>query len=85
MTKEQITDTLTAIFRHVFEDPHLTIFPEMTAKDVEKWDSLSHLQMLSQVEKQFRIKLHFKEIRKLKNVGDLIQLIHQKVNAQNPA
>lgn len=81
MTEVQILNILTSIFRQVFEDPNLHITPEMTARDVEKWDSLSHVQMLKEVEKHFQIKLQFKEIRKLRNVGDLIHLIHTKINA----
>jgi acyl carrier protein len=63
----------------VFQDPNLVINNEMTANDVAQWTSLTHLIMIENVENHFNIKLSLKELIKLKNVGDLLQLIQQKL------
>jgi acyl carrier protein len=54
--RDDIIDRLTTIFRRVFEDASIQVTPEMTANDVEKWDSLSHLAMIMAVEKEFGIR-----------------------------
>ena len=69
---EDIVNRLNTIFREVFEDGSIQVTQEMTANDVEKWDSLSHLAMVMAVEKEFRIKFKLKELVSMKNVGDLI-------------
>jgi acyl carrier protein len=73
-------EKLQQLFRSVFEDAELQINDAMTANDVEKWTSLTHLVMIDRVEEEFKIKLSLKEIMKLKNVGDLLNLIHLKLN-----
>lgn len=75
----EIKEQLTAIFRKVFNEPNLEIQPETTANDVDAWDSLSHLNMISAVESQFAIKFKLKDLVKLKNVGDLLNIIEVKL------
>jgi acyl carrier protein len=76
--KEEVTGTLTSVFQKVFEENDITITREMTAQDIEKWDSLRHIQLISEVERAFKIKFKLREISRMKNVGDLIDLIHAK-------
>ena len=80
MNREEIVNKLQEIFRKVFKEPNLMIAEEMTAEDVEAWDSLSHVQMISETEKAFGIKFKIREIRRLKNVGEFIELIDKKLN-----
>lgn len=44
-------------------------------KDFEKWDSLSNLKILSEIEKEFGKKVNFGELFRIKNVQELIDLI----------
>ena len=78
MNKDEIRVTLTSVFQRVFQDNGLALSREMTAKDVAKWDSLRHIEMITDVEKTFALKLTLREVMRLKNVGDLIDLIHTK-------
>jgi acyl carrier protein len=80
LSPEQIKTELTGIFRKVFDDPLLTLRDDMTAADVEGWDSLSHITLIVSIERSFRIKVTLAEIQRLNDVGALIQLIHQKVH-----
>jgi acyl carrier protein len=54
----------------------------MTAQDIEKWDSLRHIQLISEVERVFGIKFKLREILHMNNVGDLIDLITAKQEAR---
>jgi len=81
MKKQEITGTLKSVFQKVLEEKDITITREMTAQDVEKWDSLRHIQLISEVESAFGIKFKLREIMSMNNVGDLIDLIDAKQGA----
>lgn len=73
-----VKQRLNKIFQDVFDDPTLQVSEGMTAADVEAWDSLSHIDLIVAVEKEFRIKLTTADVRRLQNVGDFIKLIGEK-------
>lgn len=79
MERTEIVERLTVIFRNVFTDNGLVITDEMTSNDVEKWDSLTHMLMISEVETAFGIKFKLKDLNKMKNVGNLIEIIQTKL------
>ena len=78
MKEEEITVKLKSVFQKVLEENDITITREMTAQDIEGWDSLRHIQLISEVERAFGIKFKLREVLGMKNVGDLIDLIHIK-------
>lgn len=53
MERNEIVEKLTAVFQEVFSDSSLVLNDDMTANDVEKWDSLTHMLMISTVEERF--------------------------------
>lgn len=79
MEKNEIVEKLTGIFRNVFTDDTLILTDEMTANDVEKWDSLTHMLMINEVESAFNIKFKLKDLNKMKNVGNLIEIVTSKL------
>ncbi|MGC2784607.1 MAG: acyl carrier protein [Roseiarcus sp.] len=78
METNEIVSRLTPIFRDVFNDDALVVDKSMTAADVPSWDSLSNINMIIAVEKAFSAKFSIKDVRNLKNVGELIELIKRK-------
>ena len=79
MEKSEITEKMTAIFHDVFSDNTIVLRDDMTASDVENWDSLTHMFMITKVEEVFGIKFKLRELNKLKNVGDLCNTIAEKL------
>ena len=75
-----IFDKLTTIFRKTFNDEKIVLNKELTANDVANWDSLSHMLMIGEVENTFAIKFKLKELGKLDNVGNLVDLIATKIS-----
>jgi acyl carrier protein len=75
MDEVQIYDRLTQIFEDVFDEDSIKVTPELSAKDVDGWDSLTHIRLILTIEKAFKIKFSTSEIGKLQNVGDLVALI----------
>jgi len=82
MSRDEITTTLQSIFREVFHDDKLVIADQMTAADVEAWDSLSNIQMILEVETAFGLRLAAAQVSDLAEVGDLISLIEIKLSAK---
>ena len=75
MNEPQIYALLAEIFKDVFDEDSIEVTPELSAKNVDGWDSLTHIRLILTVEKAFKIKFSTSEIGKLENVGDLVTLI----------
>jgi acyl carrier protein len=75
---DDVSGRLSSIFQDVFQNNNLTLTRDMTAQDVENWDSMRHIQLITEVETAFGIKFRLREIMSMKNVGDLIDLIRLK-------
>ena len=78
MEQGALKQRLTRVFRNTFFQPSLELEETMTASDVEGWDSLSHINLVLAVEKEFGISMTTRDVRSLKNVGDLMSLIERK-------
>ncbi|NLJ38459.1 MAG: acyl carrier protein [Candidatus Atribacteria bacterium] len=79
MEYDLILEQLELIFRKVFTDTSIVINSEMTANDIENWDSLTHMLLISEIEDQFKVKFKLKELNKMRNVGDMIEIISSKL------
>ena len=73
-----ILEQVQTIFRDVFDDENLIITESVSAQDIEDWDSLTHIQLVTKIEKHFKCRFTVSEVTKLKQVGDLIRLIESK-------
>lgn len=75
---EEIFDRLNEVFQDVFDDDSITVDENTTAADIEDWDSLSHITLVSAVEDEFRMKFSMKEVVEMKNVGEMVEIIIQR-------
>ncbi len=73
---------LNEVFRQVFANPKLEIRPDWTPQDVDGWDSMAHVNLIAAVELRFKIQLDRKELRKVRTVADLGQLIDAKLGPE---
>ncbi|UGY22035.1 MULTISPECIES: acyl carrier protein [Bradyrhizobium] len=79
MTYEATMDRLLPIFRDVFDNDEIVLGPELTASQVEGWDSLGHVRLIVAIEQALDITLSTVEITGLENVGQLAGLIDRKL------
>jgi len=70
---------LTEIFRDIFDDDNLQVTPELTAADVDEWDSLTHIRLVLSVERAFSLNFSAAQVDRLKNVGEFAELIGSKL------
>ena len=75
MDKQNIFDAVQEIFRDNFDDEELEITRDTCADDIEDWDSLEQINLLTAMERKFGLKFQLSDVRDLKNVGDLLDLI----------
>ena len=76
MNRQEIFEKLNEIFSDVF-DEDITVTPETTANDIEEWDSLTHITLISEVEDAFGIKFAMKDVLGMKNVGEMVDIIRK--------
>ena len=69
---------LKEVFRDVFDDDSITVGPKTTAKDIEDWDSLEHITLMTAVQKKFKVKFTMGEISSMKNVGEMADIIAKR-------
>ncbi len=79
MQVNEIVSRLESVFREVFDDDTIVLTKEMTANDIDEWDSLTHIQLIVATEQEFNVKFMTAEIADLKNVGEFIALIGKKL------
>ena len=76
MTNQAILEKLNEIFTDVF-DEDITVTAQTTAADIEGWDSLTHITLISEVEDAFGIKFSMKQILGMQNVGEMVDIIRE--------
>ncbi len=81
MNTQDIYQSITPIFRDVFDVEQLTLQADTTARDVPGWDSLNNIRLMMSIQRRFKLKFTAAEIGKLKNVGELVMLIQAKLPA----
>ncbi len=67
------------IFREVLDAPDLKLADELSAKDLENWDSLNHITLVISIEESFEVKFSTREVMGWKNVGEMLDTLVSKV------
>ena len=80
MTKEAIYEKLNEVFQDVFDDDSIIVNADTTADDIEDWDSLEHINLVSSVEKEFGVKFTMAQVVGMKNVGEMVEVILHAVS-----
>jgi acyl carrier protein len=81
----QETDRLTSIFRTLFNDPALELRDDLTARDVNGWDSLNHVNLIILIEEEFSVRFTTGEVSALQDVGELKRLLDGKLATRRAA
>lgn len=80
MSKEAIYEKLNEVFQDVFDDDSIIVNADTTADDIEDWDSLEHINLVSAVEKEFGVKFTMAQVVGMKNVGEMVEVILHAVS-----
>ena len=74
-----LMESIQPIFRDIFEDDDLIISRATSAETIEEWDSLAHINLVTSIEQEFGIRFALGELESLQNVGEMVDLIMQKL------
>ena len=77
MNRIQILKEINNIFIDIIEDKGVVISESTTAEDIDEWDSLTHIQVVIEIEKKFNKKFTSAEILSWKSIGDMINGIEK--------
>lgn len=79
MTKANIYEKLTEIFRDIFDDDTIELQETTSSEDIDGWDSLEHINIVVAVEQTFSIKFTMDEVTGMKNIGEMVEIIMSKL------
>ena len=80
--REKVKHDLQSVFREIFDDYSIVIFDEMTANDIEEWDSLMHIQLLLTIEKRFNVTFKIEDVMEIQNVGQFVDYLTEEVGSK---
>lgn len=78
MNEKEIYSELEEVFEEIF-DEKVSLSADTTADDIEDWDSLTHITLIAAVENKFRIKFKMKEVSSMKNIGEMVSIISERI------
>jgi len=79
MEKDAIIKKAQTIISRILKNEKFEWKGELTAEEINGWDSLSHMIIITELENEFKIKFKLKELNKLDNLDSIITLIQSKV------
>ena len=82
MNKKDIFNKVQDVFIDVFDDENLEINNSTNSEHIEEWDSLNHIQLVLSIEKFFSVRFKTGEIQSLKDVGEMIDMLEEKINSE---
>ena len=79
MNRTEILEKLNEVFHDVFDNNDIVVTEQTNANDIEGWDSLIHITLISAVEDEFDVSFDMKTVVSMKNVGDMIDAIEEQI------
>lgn len=81
MENTEIKDSLKSIFTDTLGHSSFELEDDTTAKDVDGWDSVTHMMLINEIEKKYDIKFSLMDLMNLENIGSLVRAIRNKVQS----
>ena len=79
MNRTEILEKLNEVFHDAFDNNDIVVTEQTNANDIEEWDSLIHITLISAVEDEFDVSFDMKTVVSMKNVGDMIDAIEEQI------
>lgn len=79
MNRDQMLEKINGIFKEVFEDDTLVITEKTYSADIEDWDSLAQITLVTAVEDMFEVQFLLEDVSRMQNVGDMMDIIEREL------
>lgn len=73
--ENEVLSQLESLARTVFGRDDIVVNRETTARDIDEWDSLTHVQFILVVEQHFQVTFTMRQVASFASVGDLVDAI----------
>jgi len=80
MEQTEILARLIPILEDTFSDTDHEITLSTTQDEIEEWDSLAQVRLFLAIESEFGFRFDLEEMENIAGVGDLVQIIRQKID-----
>lgn len=80
-----VLSKMTEVFKRVFDDETIQLMDATTAQDIPGWDSLTHINLIIEIEEDFDLKFTVDDIAGLRNVGEMVAMVERKLAAKRDA
>ena len=80
MTEESIKSTIKNVLEDILQVQIERLDDNLTANDIDGWDSITHMMIINELENQLSIKFSLTDLVQLDNIGNLVGMIFQKTN-----
>jgi len=77
MERTEIIERLMEVFADTFDTDDIEYREDLSAVDVEDWDSLSNIRFMIAIEQEFGVKISLGDWQNLKKLGDLVALLQR--------
>jgi len=79
LTADTVLAGLQPIFAEILDEPGIELSRDSNASNTPNWDSLAYIEIIEMVQRRFKVKFSLAELQKLKDVGDLVDLVLEKL------
>ena len=77
MDRPRVMSEVQEIFRDNFDDDSIVLTDATSAADIDDWDSLEQINLLTTIEKKYGLKFNLADVRNLANIGDMVDLLER--------
>ena len=77
MSIESVLEKMKSIINETF-DIDFDVEMQTSAEDIDEWDSISHIELITKMEEHFGVRFALGELQDLQNVGDMAKLVIEK-------
>jgi acyl carrier protein len=81
MNQNEVFNKVVEVCKDVFENDELDLNEASCAANVDEWDSLTHLGVISDLEEEFDISFSLDEVTNVKNLGELVRVVIKHLEA----
>tara|TARA_B100000780_G_C20936877_1_gene373574 strand:- start:64 stop:303 length:240 start_codon:yes stop_codon:yes gene_type:complete len=74
-----IFERVKSILVDILRCNEIDINENSSADEIDQWDSLAHIRLVLEIERQFNIKFSLGELQNLKNMSGLVNLVETKL------
>jgi len=79
MLNKNIFEQVKFIFVDILRCDESDINENSSSENLAQWDSLAHIKLILEIERQFIIKFSLGELQNLKSIKDLVVLLEAKL------